>query len=212
MKRSFLFFALCAGIFTAKAQTTPPANTPTPTKGSSFQDSVRAEQAVAKTVMINGAPMNTAMDFIENLTRSKSFTTFLAAARAGNMVGTFKSRGPLTLFVPPDSIFKKQLGYRYDTLMAPNHKYDLINLLSYHAVAGKFYAKDLAKLIKQGNGEASLLTLSGSKLTARMDANRNITLYDETGGQSTVAQINIEQSNGLIHTVTRVLIPKNKAL
>lgn len=162
--------------------------------------------------MVNGTAMNTAKDFFENLTASTDHAVLLEMIRAGSMVGTLKSRGPLTMFAPADTAITQKLGKRLDTLLKPTHKYELINILSYHIVPGHFDAKELAKLIKDGKGEAQLLTLSGSKLTARIDSNRNIVLYDETGGQSVVSRFDIEQSNGLMHLVTQPLIPKTKAL
>lgn len=128
------------------------------------------------------------------------------------MVGTLKSRGPLTLLTPPDSALKNQLGTRLDTLMKPANKYKLINLLSYHVLAGRYTIKDITRLINDGKGEAHLPTLSGSKVTAHIDANRNIVLLDETGGQSVISQFNIEESNGIMHLITRVLIPKDRAM
>ena len=189
------------------------AQNATPPRGSSYQDSVRSNSATeGKTIIVNGDPMNTAKDFVENLTTSKSHTLFLASLRAASLVGTFKSRGPLTVFVPSDTAFTQKLGKKLDTLIKPAHKYELINILSYHVVPGHYTAKELNKLIKVGKGEASLLTLSGSKLIARIDANRNIILYDETGGQSIVNQFDIVQSNGIMHLATQVLIPKDRAL
>lgn len=189
------------------------AQNATPPRGSSYQDSVRSNNATeGKTVMVNGDPMNTAKDFVENLTVSKSNTLFLASLRAASLIGTFKSRGPLTVFVPSDTAFTQKLGKRLDTLLKPAHKYELINMLSYHVVPGQYTAKEINKLIKAGKGEASLLTLSGSKLTAKIDSNRNIVLYDETGGQSIVKQFDIVQSNGVMHLTTQVLVPKDRAL
>lgn len=198
-----IILLLLAGV--ACAQTTPP-------RGSSYQDSVRANTSTGKITMINGAPVNSAMDFVENLTASKTHTVFLAAVRAASMVGTLKSRGPLTLLAPPDSAFKQQLGSRLDTLMKPAHKYELINLLSYHILPGHYTIKDLTKLISDGHGEASLLTLAGSKVTARIDDNRNILLLDENGGQSVISQFNVEENNGVMHLLTRVLVPKDRAM
>lgn len=189
------------------------AQNSTPPRGSSFQDSVRSNATTeGKTVMVSGAPMNTAKDFVENLTASKSYTLFVQSLRSASLVGTFKSRGPLTVFVPSDTAFTQKLGKRLDTLMKPAHKYELINLLSYHVVPGQYTAKEINKLIKAGKGEASLQTLSGSKLIMKIDGNRNIVLYDETGGQSIVTQFDIIQSNGIMHLATQVLIPKDRAL
>ncbi|MFD1256545.1 fasciclin domain-containing protein [Mucilaginibacter terrae] len=183
-----------------------------PPRGSSYQDSVRSKSTAGKINMVEGTPMNSAMDFVENLTQSKSHILFLTALRASSLVGTLKSRGPLTLFAPNDSAFKAKFGVRLDTLIKPAHKYELINILSYHIVSGEYNAKRIAKEIKDGKGEAVLLTLSGSKLLARIDSNRNIVLIDEKGGQSVISKFNIEQSNGVMHLATQVLIPKNKAL
>jgi uncharacterized surface protein with fasciclin (FAS1) repeats len=199
-------------LFTVIACTAALAQNSPPPRGSSFQDSVRAQNSSGKTVMVNGTAMNSAKDFVENLTPATNYTLFLAAARAASIIGTLKSRGPLTVFAPSDSAFRQKLGLRLDTLMKPERKYELINILSYHIVAGNYNAKDLAKMIKNGNGEAALLTLSGSKLTARLNENRNIVLYDETGGQSVISTFDVEQSNGLMHLVNQVLIPRQKAL
>ena len=207
MKNLLALLSIIICFATAKAQNA------TPPRGSSYQDSVRSGSASeGKIVMINGDPMNTAKDFVENLTTSKSHTLFLASLRAASLTGTFKSRGPFTLFVPSDTAFTKKLGKKLDTLMMPAHKYELINILTYHVVPGQYTAKDLNKLIRAGKGEAILLTLSGSKLTAKIDSNRNIVLYDETGGQSIVEQFDIVQSNGIMHLATQVLIPKDRAL
>ncbi|WP_345952517.1 fasciclin domain-containing protein [Mucilaginibacter sp. PAMB04168] len=205
MKNVLAIICLLAGTLVVKAQNTP-------ARGSSYQDSVRSQTRSGKINIVNGTPMNSAMDFVENLTQSKNHTLFLTAVRAASMMGTLKSRGPLTVFAPTDSAFRLRLGKKLDTLVKPNHKYELINLLSYHIISGRYDAKELAKQIKDGKGEATLLTLSGSKITAKIDSNRNIVLYDETGGQSVVSRFNIEQSNGTMHLVTQVLIPKDKAL
>jgi uncharacterized surface protein with fasciclin (FAS1) repeats len=207
MKNLFALLSIIICFATAKAQNA------TPPRGSSYQDSVRSASASeGKTVMVNGDPMNTAKDFVENLTASKAHTLFLASLRAASLTGTFKSRGPLTVFIPSDTAFTQKLGKKLDTLMKPAHKYELINILSYHVVPGQYTAKNLNKLIRAGKGEATLLTLSGSKLTAKIDSNRNIVLYDETGGQSIVQQFDIVQSNGIMHLATQVLIPKDRAL
>ncbi|WP_342647983.1 fasciclin domain-containing protein [Mucilaginibacter sp. CSA2-8R] len=201
----FIYLMFLVSINCAIAQVTPP-------RGSSFQDSVRSQIDKGKTTIVNGTAMNTAKDFFENLTASTDHAKLLDMIRAASMVGTLKSRGPLTMFAPADTAITQKLGMRLDTLLKPAHKYELINLLSYHVVPGHFNAKELTKMIKDGKGEAQLLTLSGSKLTAKIDSNRNIILYDETGGQSVVSKFDIEQSNGLMHLVTQPLIPKNKAL
>jgi uncharacterized surface protein with fasciclin (FAS1) repeats len=205
MKNLLILICFLSFAFSLHAQVIPP-------RGSSYQDSVRSRNSSGKVNIVNGAPMNSAMDFVENITQSKSHTLLLAALRAASLVGTLKSRGPLTLFAPNDSALVKRFGTRLDTLIKPQKKYELINILSYHVVAGHYNAKELTKLIKDGKGEAILLTLSGSRLIIRIDSNRNIVLFDETGGQSIISRFDIEQSNGILHLVTQVLVPKNKAM
>jgi uncharacterized surface protein with fasciclin (FAS1) repeats len=205
MKNLLLLLCVLLGTTCVFAQVTPP-------RGSSYQDSVRSGKSAGKINIVNGVPMNSAMDFVENITQSKSHAVLLSTLRAASLVGTLKSRGPLTLFAPNDSALTKRFGKQLDTLLKPSHKYELINILSYHIVAGDYTAKELAKQIKAGNGEAALLTLSGSKLIARIDSNRNIVLYDENGGQSIISQFNVTQSNGIMHLITQVLVPKNKAM
>jgi len=211
MKKITSLFILTGLAISVKAQTIP---APTRPAGSRYTDSVRIQQnAAGKQVLVNGSIMNSVMDIYENLLLSKSSSKFIAATRAAALPGTFKSRGPLTLLLPSDTAFSKKVtNARLDTLLKPAYKYELINLISYHVIAGRFTAKEISKQIKAGNGEASLLTLAGSKITARIDENRNIILQDETGGKSLIRQFDIEQSNGILHTITEVLVPKYKAL
>ncbi|WP_295767084.1 fasciclin domain-containing protein [uncultured Mucilaginibacter sp.] len=204
MKYLILFITTILSV-TASAQTIP-------TRGSSYQDSVRASAAEGKVIMVNGEPVNKAMDFIENLTASKSNTIFLNALRVSGMYGTLKSRGPLTLLLPADDDLKQQLGARLDTLMKPTHKYELVNFLSYHILPGRYTSKDLLKLIKDAHGTATILTLAGSKLTATVNENRNIILTDNTGGKSVIGLFDVEESNGIMHTLSKCLIPQDRAL
>lgn len=211
MKIAFFLISFVLCFTQVYSQTTPPATTP---RGSSYQDSIRSQQNIKnEKKVVDGITMNSVMDIVENLTQSKTHTLFLASLRSASLVGTFKSRGPLTVFVPNDSAFLKRFSQsQIDSLLKPDHKYELSNIVTYHVVAGRFNTKDIVKLIKAGNGETTFLTLSGSKLIARIDTNRNIVLLDETGGQSVVSQFDILQSNGILHTVNTVLIPKDKAL
>ncbi|QJD98146.1 fasciclin domain-containing protein [Mucilaginibacter robiniae] len=200
---------LCLGLLgplAVIAQTTPP-------RGTSYQDSVRIQQSRYPVKNISNLYMNPVMDIVENLTQSTKHPIFLNALRAANLTATFKSRGPITLFLPSDSAFISRLGQSHlDTLLKPEHKLELSNFITYHAVAGRLDAKSIGKQIKAGNGEATLLTLSGSKIIARIDGNRNIVLTDETGGQSVIEKFNVQQSNGLIHLINPDIMAKNRIL
>ena len=95
-----------------------------------------------------------------------------------------------------------------ETLLKPENKSKLQGILTYHVIAGKFDSKELASLIKAGNGTAELKTVDGGKLWAMMKGN-NIVLKDENGGMSMITIKNIYQSNGVIHVIDHVALPKN---
>lgn len=154
--------------------------------------------------------MSAASDIVANIKSSKDFTTLFKALDTAELTETFRSKGPLTIFAPDNGAFDKLPKGKLDSLFNPQNKLNLTNLLTYHALAGKISSKDIEKQIKAGNGQATFVTLAGSKLTARINENRNIVLTDESGGQSIVSIFDVEQSNGMLHVINAVLIPKNK--
>jgi uncharacterized surface protein with fasciclin (FAS1) repeats len=158
----------------------------------------------------DGANMLPANDVATNLALSNLHHVFYRAIQAAQHNETFKSRGPITVFAPTDQAFANLPPGKLDTLLSEAHKYDLIALITYHAIAGRITAKNITHEIIAHKGLATFIMLNGSKLTAKLDANRNIILIDENGGQSVITRFNIEQSNGLIHSINGVLIPKFK--
>jgi uncharacterized surface protein with fasciclin (FAS1) repeats len=173
-------------------------------------DSVKAKWGKVK--IVDGAEMNSANDIIENIAQSKEYTTLASAIEDAGLTETFKSKGPITVFAPTNKAFDKLPDGELDTLLKPNHKLDLSYLLTYHAIAGRLTARDIARKINANNGEAEFTTIAGSKLTAKIDANRNIVLIDDNGNESIVSKFDIPQSNGILHIVTSVLVPKPKAI
>ena len=127
--------------------------------------------------------------------------------KAAGLVDTLKSKGPFTVFAPTNAAFEKLPAGTVDTLLKPENKGRLTNILTYHVLAGRFDANTLAKKIKAGHGKAWLKAVNGGTLTAWMDGN-SIVLSDEKGGQSRVTIANVYQSNGVIHVVDSVLLPK----
>jgi len=163
-----------------------------------------------KTRTIGGAQMRSDKDIVDNITKSKDHTTLTNAIMAGNLSETLKSRGPLTIFAPTNDAFNKLAPGTLDTLLKPSHNIDLTKLLTYHVISGKYTSKDIAKLIADGKGQASFITLTGAKLIAKINGDRNIVLTDENGKEAVISQFDIEQSNGIIDVVTAVLVPKDK--
>lgn len=165
-----------------------------------------------KEKMVNGVAMMTNMNIVQNVAKIKDYSILSNIIQYAGYKETLESKGPITFFAPTNSAFAKMPAGRLDTLLKPEHKYDLSSVLAYHAVAGKFSAKDIAKNIREHKGTAQFITLAGTKLLATIDSNRNIVLTDETGGQCTISQFDVEQSNGILHVVNGVFIPKAKVI
>ena len=173
-------------------------------------DTLRAKWGKIK--IVDGAAMISSNDIIENMALSKEYTVLINAIEEAGLTETFKSKGPITIFAPTNQAFDKLPSGQLDTLLKPSHKLDLNYLLTYHAVAGRLSARDIAKKINSNNGEATFTTIAGTKLTAKIDTNRNIVLIDENGGESVISKFDIQQSNGLLHIVNAVLVPKAKEI
>lgn len=156
--------------------------------------------------MVGGAPMLKTMDIVDNAVNSADHTTLVAAVKAAGLVETLKSKGPFTVFAPTNAAFDKLPAGTVGTLVKPENKDMLTKILTYHVLAGRFDSKAIAKKIKTGRGTAQFTTVSGDRLTARMNGDL-LVLTDEKGGAATVSIANVYQSNGVIHVVDSVLMP-----
>jgi uncharacterized surface protein with fasciclin (FAS1) repeats len=164
--------------------------------------------AQEKTVNVGGAAMYPSKNIVENAVNSKDHTTLVAAVKAAGLVETLQTPGPFTVFAPTNEAFNMLPKGTVETLLKPENKGTLTTILTYHVVAGKLDAKELSKQIKAGNGKAELKTVAGGKLWASMKGNK-IMLTDEKGGMATVTIKNVYQSNGVIHVIDHVVLPKS---
>ncbi len=160
-----------------------------------------------KDPMVGGAEMYPTKNIVENAMNSQDHTTLVAAVKAAGLVGTLEGTGPFTVFAPTNEAFAKLPPGTVDTLLKPENKETLTKVLTYHVVAGKVTSKDLKKMIKEGGGKAEIKTVEGGTITASIHGGK-IVLTDETGGMSTVTIADVYQSNGVIHVVDTVLMPK----
>ncbi|WP_163407114.1 fasciclin domain-containing protein [Flavobacterium ajazii] len=160
-----------------------------------------------KTVMVGGAAMYPNKNIVENAVNSKDHTTLVAAVKAADLVETLKGKGPFTVFAPTNEAFDKLPQGTVETLLKPENKKMLQTILTYHVVAGKMNASDIAKVIKAGKGKAVLKTVSGGSLTAWM-MGKDLYISDESGNKAKVTISDVNQSNGVIHVVDTVLLPK----
>ena len=157
-------------------------------------------------VTVGGASMLATKDIVDNAVNSKDHTTLVAAVKAAGLVDTLKSAGPFTVFAPTNAAFAALPAGTVDTLLKPESKPVLNQVLTYHVVAGKMDAMALKKAIDAGGGKAMLKTVAGGMLTATASGN-TIMLADEKGGMSQVTIADVMQSNGVIHVVDKVLLP-----
>ena len=166
-----------------------------------------ATGAARAEVMVGGAAMYPTKDIIDNAVNSKDHTTLVAAVKAAGLVDTLKGKGPFTVFAPTNAGFAALPPGTVDNLLKPENKAALTKVLTYHVVAGQFDAKAVLQAIQAGGGKATLKTVAGGNLTASTEGGKVI-VTDENGGKSTVTIADVKQSNGVIHVVDKVLLPK----
>ena len=160
-----------------------------------------------KTVMVGGAAMYPTKNIVENAVNSKDHTTLVAAVKAAGLVETLQSKGPFTVFAPTNAAFDKLPKGTVETLLKPENLKMLQTILTYHVVAGKMNASDIAKAIKMGKGKATFKTVSGGTLTAWMKG-KDLYITDENGNSAKVTIADVNQSNGVIHVIDTVVLPK----
>ena len=144
---------------------------------------------------------------VENASQSKDHTTLVAAVKAAGLVDTLNSKGPFTVFAPTNEAFAALPAGTVDTLLKPENKAQLTKVLTYHVVPGKLDAKDIVADIKKGNGKAMLKTVEGMPLTFTQSGDA-VMVADASGNMARVTIANVEQSNGVIHVIDKVLLPK----
>ena len=166
-----------------------------------------SKMSETKTVMVGGAAMFPSKDIVDNAVNSKDHTTLVAAVKAAGLVDTLKSPGPFTVFAPVNGAFDALPAGTVATLLKPENKATLTKVLTYHVVPGRLSAADLSRQISNGNGRAMLKTASGGTLVASMSGS-NLLITDDGGASATVTIADVFQSNGVIHVVNMVLLPK----
>lgn len=165
-----------------------------------------AAAAAQETVMVGGAAMYPNKTIVENAANSADHTTLVAAVTAAGLAETLSGTGPFTVFAPTNAAFAKLPAGTVESLVEPANKATLTKILTYHVVPGRIAAADLIEQIRVGGGSARLTTVEGGALTASLRGNAVI-LTDEMGGEATVTQADVFQSNGVIHVTDTVSMP-----
>ena len=136
-----------------------------------------------------------AADIVDTAVAAGSFTTLVAAVKAADLVGTLKSPGPFTVFAPTDAAFKKLPKGTVASLLKPENKDKLVNILTYHVVPGKILAADVA------GKTTAVATVEGDKV--HVNGRHGVRVNN-----ANVVKADIVADNGVIHVIDKVLLPK----
>ena len=169
--------------------------------------SALATAAYAENPMVGGAAMFANKNIVENAVNSKDHTTLVAAVKAAGLVETLEGKGPFTVFAPTNEAFAALPKGTVDTLLKPENKAKLAKILECHVVKTDAMSSTIEKMIKDDKGTHEVKTLGGCVLDAKMK-NGKITLTDEKGDVATVTIADVKQSNGVIHVIDTVMLPK----
>ncbi len=161
----------------------------------------------AQTKMVGGAKMFASKNIVENAMNSKDHTTLVAAVKAAGLVSTLESKGPFTVFAPTNEGFNALPAGTVNNLLKPENKAKLTQILTYHVVPGKLSSMDLMKMVKENNGKAPLKTVEGENLYITMQG-KNLIVSDDSGNSASITIADVNQSNGVIHVINKVLMPK----
>lgn len=174
------------------AACTPAAqNTATPTQQAQATQRAVATQSPAA----SGAAMQDGDTIVDLAVANKDLSTLVTAVTAADLAETLSGKGPFTVFAPSNTAFGKVPKATLDGLLKPTAKADLTKVLTYHVVAGEYMAKDLknGQKLKTVQGEELMVTVAGSKVTV---------------GGATVVTADVDASNGVVHVIDTVLMPK----
>jgi uncharacterized surface protein with fasciclin (FAS1) repeats len=158
--------------------------------------------------MVGGAPMSPNATIVANASKAANLTTLVSAVQAAGLADTLGATGPFTVFAPDNAAFEKIPAATREGLMAPAGKAALTKILTYHVVPGRLTAADLAAQAQANGGKVELTTVQGETLTANVNPDGSVTLTDAKGGTSRVTQADVMQSNGVVHVIDTVVMPK----
>lgn len=157
--------------------------------------------------MVGGVPMYANKTIVENASTAKDLSTLVAAVKAAGLVETLSGKGPFTVFAPTNQAFEKLPAGTVDTLLKPENKSKLTKVLTYHVVSGTYTAAQLTAAARGNGGSSTLKTVQGEPLTVKLQDGK-VWVIDAKGGKASVTTADVKQSNGVVHVVDTVLMPK----
>ena len=203
MKRTLILIGASAAALTLAA-CNPAADEPATTAPADTM----APAPATTDATVGGAAMNANETIVTNASRAPNLTTLVSAVQTAGLTETLNGAGPFTVFAPDNAAFEKIAAADREALMQPAQRDQLTKVLTYHVVPGRLTAADIAAQAQAGGGTATLTTVEGSTLTVRDAGGGRWTITDEMGGTSTITQADVAQSNGVVHVVDTVLMPR----
>jgi len=164
-------------------------------------------EAIDSTEVAMEVPEMVQTTIVDVAVSNENFTTLVAAVKAAGLVETLSSEGPFTVFAPTNAAFEKLPAGTVENLLKPENLEKLKGLLTYHVVSGKFEAAAVIDAINKNNGKFTVETVQGGKIDLSLK-DGNVILTDANGKTSTVAIPDVAASNGVIHAIDTVVMPK----
>lgn len=162
--------------------------------------------SAADTVMVGGEDMFPSKNIIENAVNSKAHTTLVAAVKAAGLVETLSGPGPFTVFAPTNDAFENLPEGTVETLLKEENKDQLTGVLTYHVIPSRVDSTTLKNAMAK-RGSVRYKTVNGGLLTFKPNGN-NVIVEDANGNVANISIVDVFQSNGVIHVIDTVLLPK----
>ncbi|MEH6681800.1 MAG: fasciclin domain-containing protein [Sediminicola sp.] len=153
------------------------------------------------------APMAQELTIVGVAAGNENFATLVAAVKAADLVDTLNGTGPFTVFAPTNDAFDKLPEGTVANLLEPGNKEKLAAVLTYHVVAGEFDAATVVDAIKKNGGTFTVTTVQGGILELALSGDK-VQLTDVNGGTALVSMADVAATNGIIHVIDSVVLPK----
>ncbi|SEG50161.1 fasciclin domain-containing protein [Flavobacterium urumqiense] len=166
-----------------------------------------SEMTDSTAVAMDTAVVAETSNIVDVAAGNADFSTLVTAVKAAGLVETLSGDGPFTVFAPNNAAFAKLPAGTVDGLLKPESLDKLKAILTYHVVAGKFDAAAVTDAINKNNGKYSVTTVQGGSIVLSLKDGK-VMLTDANGGTSTVVLADVAASNGVIHAIDTVVMPK----
>lgn len=162
--------------------------------------SIAVGVSLATTLLLSSAAARAADDIVDTAVKAGSFNTLVAGIKAAGLVETLKGKGPFTVFAPTDAAFAKLPKGTLESLLKPENKQQLTEILTYHVVAGKY---DAGRITKARAKQYGIKSVQGANIAVDLRSGVKVS-------GANVTKTDIATSNGVIHVIDAVILPPRK--